>query len=449
MPPQRPNVLYLFADQWRAQAVGYAGNPNVNSPNLDRLASESVNFVNAVAGCPVCSPYRASLLTGRYPHTHGVFLNDVCLSNDAVSLAQAFEGAGYQTAYIGKWHLDGHGRSNFIPPERRQGFGFWRVMECSHKYNDSWYYADEDARLKWEGYDAFAQTREAERYLLEERDPDRPFLLMVSWGPPHNPYDTAPEEFRRMYEPDEITLRPNAPETLADRSRRDLAGYYAHVSALDSCVGALLRAIEKLGLDEDTVLVVTSDHGDMLGSQGCSNKQVPWDESVRVPFLLRYPKGLGRAARTIETPIDAPDIMPTLLGLCGFAAPETVEGMDFSGMVHGGEDPGDGAALLACYSPYGQWARDRGGKEYRGVRSARYTFVRDLAGPWLLYDNSADPFQLEDLVNRPEHAALQEELDAALSRKLRATGDDFLPGDEYVRRWGYITDEKGTVPYTD
>ena len=449
MPPQRPNVLYLFADQWRAQAVGYAGNPNVNSPNLDRLASESVNFVNAVAGCPVCSPYRASLLTGRYPHTHGVFLNDVCLSNDAVSLAQAFEGAGYQTAYIGKWHLDGHGRSNFIPPERRQGFGFWRVMECSHKYNDSWYYADEDARLKWEGYDAFAQTREAERYLLEERDPDRPFLLMVSWGPPHNPYDTAPEEFRRMYEPDEITLRPNAPETLADRSRRDLAGYYAHVSALDSCVGALLRAIEKLGLDEDTVLVVTSDHGDMLGSQGCSNKQVPWDESVRVPFLLRYPKGLGRAARIIETPIDAPDIMPTLLGLCGFAAPETVEGMDFSGMVHGGEDPGDGAALLACYSPYGQWARDRGGKEYRGVRSARYTFVRDLAGPWLLYDNSADPFQLENLVNRPEHAALQEELDAALSRKLRATGDDFLPGDEYVRRWGYITDEKGTVPYTD
>jgi len=211
----------------------------------------------------------------------------------------------------------------------------------------------------------------------------------------------------------------------------------------------MVRALEELGLDEDTVLVVTSDHGDMLGSQGCSNKQVPWDESVRVPFLLRYPKVLGRAARIIETPIDAPDIMPTLLGLCGVAVPETVEGLDFSGAIHGGEDPGDGAALLACYSPYGQWTRDRGGKEYRGVRSARYTFVRDLAGPWLLYDNSADPYQLENLVNRPEHAALQDELDAALSRKLRATGDDFLPGDEYVRRWGYITDEKGTVPYTD
>ena len=119
---KRPNIVLVLADQWRAQAAGYAGDPNIKTPNLDSLAGRCVNFTHAVSGCPVCSPYRASLITGRYPLTHGVIVNDVCLNDDAVSLARAFKGAGYDTGYIGKWHLDGHGRRSYIPPERRQGF---------------------------------------------------------------------------------------------------------------------------------------------------------------------------------------------------------------------------------------------------------------------------------------------------------------------------------------
>ncbi|NOY57645.1 MAG: sulfatase-like hydrolase/transferase, partial [Calditrichaeota bacterium] len=131
----RPNIVYVFPDQWRAQATGYNGDPNAKTPHLDALAMESCNFTDAVSGCPVCSPYRASLLTGQYPLTHGVFLNDVQLNDDAVTIAKVLGKAGYQTGYIGKWHLHDHGRSAFIPRKSRQGFEFWQTMECTHNYN--------------------------------------------------------------------------------------------------------------------------------------------------------------------------------------------------------------------------------------------------------------------------------------------------------------------------
>ena len=175
MPNKPPNVVLVFADQWRAQAFGYAGDPNVQTPNLDALARRSVNCTHAVSGCSVCSPARASLLTGQYPLTHGVFVNDVELGQDATSIAQAFSAGGYDTAYIGKWHVNGRGRSRYIPPERRQGFEYWKVLECTHDYNHSAYYAgDSDEQLVWEGYDAVAQTRDAQAYL---RDRGRQTLL--------------------------------------------------------------------------------------------------------------------------------------------------------------------------------------------------------------------------------------------------------------------------------
>lgn len=460
---KNPNVVFVFGDQWRAQAVGYAGDPNVKTPNLDRLAAASVNFSTAVANCPVCSPYRASLLTGRYPHTHGIVLNDAHLGHEAVSLADAFKTSGYDTAYIGKWHLDGRGRTQFIPPDSRQGFEFWRVMECTHDYNRSGYYAEENEKLLWPGYDAEAQTAEAEKY-IRNRSGDRPFLLVLSWGPPHNPYETAPQKFKDLYNPERIVLRPNVPVAAEENARRDLAGYYAHCSALDACVGRLLKTLDDRGLADETVFVFTSDHGDMLHSHGEERKQRPWDEAVRVPFLLRAPGLLGKAPREIRTPLNSPDLMPTLLGLCGLPVPETVEGRDFSGLIteRGGECEEDGgggeggrrkpspkaAALIACYHPFGEWQRDQGGREYRGVRTARFTYVRDLQGPWLLYDNEKDPYQLENLCGREESAELQARLETLLERELRRLGDEFPPSEVYLKKWGYAdkVDESGTLP---
>ena len=447
MAATRPNVLFVFADQWRAQATGYAGDPNVHTPRLDALTRQSVRLTTAVAGCPVCSPYRASLMTGRYPLTHGVFLNDVCLSGDAVSMAQAFRAAGYGTAYVGKWHLDGHGRSNVIPRERRQGFQSWKALECTHDYNHSAYYADGPEKLFWDGYDAIAQTREAQR-VIRERSADTPLLLVLSWGPPHNPYQTAPEQFRHLYRPEDVVLRPNVPAAAAERARADLAGYYAHCSALDHCLGQLLSTLDEQGIADDTLVVFTSDHGDMLGSHGVQRKQHPYDESILVPFLLRWPARLGRDPRRIDMPFNAPDILPTLCGLAGVPIPDTVEGIDFSAVLTGRRQPFNDAALIAAYAPFGEWPKTRGGKEYRGVRTRRHTYVRDLAGPWLLFDNQADPTQQTNLVNTPEHVALQADLDAILSRKLAETRDGFQPAEHYLAKWRYPVDENGTVPYT-
>src|SRR2546423_12821692 len=193
---RKPNILVVLADQWRAQAFGFAGDPNVRTPNFDRLASESVRFINAVAGMPVCSPTRASLLTGQRPLTHGVFLNDVPLNPNALTIAKVLKSEGYDTGYIGKWHLNGDGRSTFIPRERRQGFDYWKVLECTHDYSNSFYYAGSPDRLKWPGYDAVAQTRDACDYLRSRAKSEKPFLLFLAWGPPHDPYFSAPTKYR-------------------------------------------------------------------------------------------------------------------------------------------------------------------------------------------------------------------------------------------------------------
>ncbi len=447
---KHPNLVLVFADQWRYQASGFGGDANVRTPNVDRLSGVSLSFTTAVSGCPVCSPARASLLTGQYPDEHGVFVNDVCLGSQAVSLADAYKNAGYDTAYIGKWHLDGHGRSNYIPSGRRHGFDFWQVLECTHDYNHSFYYAGEDAtRRIWPGYDAEAQTRQAQQYIHEHAQ-GKPFCLVLSWGPPHNPYDSAPERYARMYDPSRLTLRLNVPLAIHEQARQNLAGYYAHVSALDALIGDLWQTLQAEQIADDTLFVIWSDHGDMLGSQGQWRKQRPWDESIRVPLLVHYPALLGQQGRNLDTPINTPDLMPTILSLSGIPIPATVRGMDYAPHLLGEAAAPADAVLLACYQPFGEYTRqEHGGREYRGLRSRRYTYARDLNGPWLLYDDKADPYQMHNLIADPQYASLQQDFDNQLTKLLKRYNDEFRPGQDYIERWNYTVDATGTVPYTE
>ncbi len=441
----KPNVVFLLTDQWRLQALGYAGNAQVQTPNIDRLAAESVNFKHAISGYSVCCPWRASFLTGQYPLTHGVIVNDVPISSEPVGLGDAFKSAGYNTAYIGKWHVDGGGRKTYIPRERRLGFDYFKALECAHDYNQSAYYDNDDPNLRfWDGYDVFAQTADARQY-IESQSEEQPFMLVLSWGPPHNPYQTAPSEYREMYDPPNIKLRPNVPADMADDARQWLAGYYAHCTAIDKAVGDIMATLDARGLNENTVLVFASDHGDMLGSQGWTRKQKPWEESIRVPFLLRYPQKYGREAREAAPFLNAHDIMPTLLGVCDLPIPPSVDGRDFSPAL-AGESIESHGALLACFHPFGEWSRPLGGREYRGLRTEQYTYCRTLDGPWLLYDNDADPYQLVNLVHQPEYGEIQAELEALLQRELDAIGDDFREGMAYINKWGYPLDDTGTVP---
>lgn len=443
----RPNVVILLADQLRASATGYGGDPNVRTPNLDRLAAASVNFRNAVSVCPVCTPFRAALQTGRFPTTTGMFLNDLYLPEEERCLAEMFRDAGYETGYIGKWHLDGHGRQAFIPPGRRQGFAYWKAAECDHDYNRSHYYTgDSPEKRFWDGYDAFAQTRDAQRFIRERAAGGRPFLLFVSYGIPHFPHHTAPEQFQALYPPERIRFLPNVPADMQNEAlRREAQGYYAHVSALDQCVGKILDTLTDAGIEQDTILVFTSDHGEMLGSHGVpvTTKQVPWDESARVPFLLRYPRR-NATGRLVSTPLTTPDILPTLLRLAGLRIPKTVEGRDLSNLVRGGPEQRDRAALYMGVAPF---ARRELNREYRAIRTARYTYVRALDGPWLLFDDERDPFQLHNLVGRPEAEPLLRQLDKRLWKELKRIRDDFRPAGYYVEKFGYQLAPHGSIPY--
>lgn len=190
----------------------------------------------------------------------------------------------------------------------------------------------------------------------------------------------------------------------------------------------------------------------MIGSHGQQRKQRPFDEAVRVPYLLSYPRRLGRdKQRRLPGMLDVGlDTMPTLLELCGLPIPPSVQGRSFAKYLLGVEDdPSAGAALLQCAHPFGEWTRAQGGREYRGLRTLSHTYIRTLEGPWLLYDLEADPYQLENLVGRPEQQARVQELDAALSVRLAEVGDEFESGDALLARWGYETNENGTVPYTN
>ena len=443
-----PNVVFIIADQWRAQAFGYAGDPNVHTPRLDQFESQCVHFTQAVSGMPVCSPTRASILTGQRPQTHGVFINDVPLNPDADTLAKEFRAAGYDTGCIGKWHVDGHGsRSAFIPRDRRQGFDYWKVLECTHSYFNSPYYGDGPEQLKWDGYDAIAQTRDAQQYLKDRAKAGKPFLLYLSWGPPHNPYAQAPKKYLARYRRETLVLRPNVPASDEAVARRELAGYYAHCTALDGCFGDLLQTLAETGLAENTLVVFTADHGDMLWSQDRQRKQWPWEESVRIPMLMRVPASLGIKPQRLAATINTEDVMPTLLSLCGRPIPHSVEGLDFSGAMRGDVDPSGGATVIRCISPFGEFSRRRGGREYRAVRTAQFTYVRDLNGPWLLYDNQADPYQLHNLVGQADRAKLQTDMKVLLVKKLAEQHDDFRPGPEYIKKWGYKVDADETAPF--
>ena len=443
----KPNIVFILTDQWRAQAFGYTGDPNVKTPNIDALAARSTNFENAISVCPVCTPQRASLLTGRLPSTTGMFLNDLYLPAGELCIAEILGAAGYETAYIGKWHLDGHGRDSYIPPERRQGFDYWKVLECTHEYNNSHYYAGNDpTRRTWDGYDAYAQTRDAEAYIQRQAGGENPFFLFIGFGGPHFPHDNAPEELAALYPPDSIELRPNVPDEMRQHSRKELQGYYAHCSAIDSCVGELWRALEETGIAEDTIVVFTSDHGDMHGSQGWPSyrKQVPWDESVCVPFLCHYP-AVHDGGRVVRTPLTTPDILPSLLSLAGVPIPDTVEGEDLARLFGGGAEEPDRAALFMMLAPFGA----RHFKAYRGLRTSRYSYVRDSDGPWLLYDNQDDPYQLKNLVNDQAYASVRHRLDSELLSQLQCNGDAFPTADKALDQWGYTVSENGEIPYRD
>jgi arylsulfatase A-like enzyme len=216
--------------------------------------------------------------------------------------------------------------------------------------------------------------------------------------------------------------------------RRDHADYYAHVTALDAQIGRLLAYLRERGALDDTLVVYSSDHGTMLGSHGHHNKQQPWEESINVPLLMRFGRRLPRGTAS-DLLIGIVDYAPTLLGLMGLPVPPAMQGRDLSRQILGESDDRPPSVFLAEHVCCDQAVRERL-QPWRGVRTVRYTYARDTRGPWVLYDNLADPYQLRNLVQEPAARPLLEAMEAELQRWMERLDDPLLPADALLARYG-------------
>ncbi len=433
-----PNVIYILTDQWRASAFGYSGNDIVQTPRLDSLSREAINFKNAVSSMPVSTPYRASLMTGRYSTTTGMFINDLYLPSEELCMAEIYNEAGYNTAYLGKWHLDGHGRSKNVAPDRRQGWKYWKGSECDHNDTREHYYDNEDPAIRyWEGYSTYAIANEAISYMQNHAEDKQPFCLFVSLGTPHFPHETAPDEYMKLYPADKLKLSANVPEDMQEWAYKELQGYYAHCTATDKAIGEIIDKIKELGIYDNSIIVFTSDHGEMMGSHGFRPfmKHLAYSESANIPFLITYPGMDKNKGKIAEAAITTPDILPSLLSLCNIKIPESIEGYDLSGIIKDPDKDPERAALFMNVCPFDiAFESD----EYRAIKTASYTYVKTPEGPTMLFNDKQDPFQLNNLINQKDFVEIQAKLDNALMQELSRIGEtEIMPGEYYLKKFGY------------
>ena len=430
------NVIWIFGDQHRAQALSDSGDPNLNTPNIDRLGREGIRYQRAVSGTPLCCPYRGSLLTSRYPH-ECVPGHEYPLPDGQQTVADVFNQNGFDTAYFGKWHLDGfhesEGRAAFhtVPPGRRGGFRRWIGYENNNRQWDCWVHGHEADgteidRYLLPGYETDCLSDMLIDYIEEKGEQkNEPFFAVLSVQPPHNPY-VAPAEFLAKHNPAQIELRPNVPEIdpVQARARRELAGMYAMIENLDWNVGRIMNALKANSLDRDTFVIFFSDHGDMHGSHGQFLKTSPWEESMRVPFIVNSGKQTGTVLK--NTLVNHVDIAPTSLGLAGIEKPDWMRGHDFS--CHWDEnrpqvaDP-DSAFIQIVVPTRHPDSVDRPWRAIVTDDGWKYAVLEGQ--PWLMFNLNEDPYELVNLAHNTVFAAKRRQLQDRLERWIEETGDSF------------------------
>jgi len=404
VPNRKPNVLFILAGGWRAQPLD-----DLRLPNLQELAKQAVQFERLYTCYPLAAPARAALVTGRFPSVCGVPRDGVRLPIGQPSIAEQLKRAGYRTGYIGEWLLDGAEEPGFVPPgPRRHGFDYWAAFNRGHRYFDSIYFRDTPQPVRPTGFEPDYQTDRAIDFI--KQGGSKPFYLFLAWGPPHPPRTPAPDRVAQLYDSREIRLRGNVPPQQEESARDNYARYYALCSALDDNVGRLVGALGDQHLAEDTMVVFTSDAGDMLGSQGREADNQPFEEAVRVPLIVRFPGTIAGSKK--DALASTVDLMPTLLRSCGVDIPESVQGLELS--VH----------RESIYSS-GKLGEP---EEWRMVvRGLDKLVVGRELNVTHLYNLGQDPFEMENLARDVSQDLKRDELKALLKDWMRRSGDGMDP----------------------
>ena len=455
---RRPNLVFVFPDQMRGQAMGFLKEEPVITPRLDRFAEEALVLPQAVSNYPVCSPYRAMLMSGRYPHANKVTTN--CNSGSAPyncelqetdrCWSDVLKDAGYSLGYIGKWHLDSPHKpyikcsnnsekfawNEWCPPNRRHGFDFWYAYGTYDRHMRPLYWDTDAEREEFHYVNQWGPEHEADmatRYIKNEgggsRDPNEPFALVVSMNPPHQGYKMHPKRYLEHYEHlsnEDLCERPSIPAAdtkMGELYRNNIRHYYAMITGVDEQFGRILDALKQQGLEKDTIVVFTSDHGNCLGIHEMVSKNNRYEESMRVPFLIRYP-GMIKP-RQDDLLLSVLDVYPTLLDLMGFKAdiPEQTDGISYAKLFMTGKGKRPDSQWYMWVPPGDKPAWGR-----RGLRTHRYTFVISKAegkpAETILHDNVEDPYQLKNIAaEAPERV---DKLTNELEKTLAKYGDPWL-----------------------
>lgn len=430
--PQKPNVVWIVSDQQPAHLLSIAGNANLSTPHIDNLARNGLYLDHAVSGYPLCCPFRGSMLTGRYPH-ECVPRHEDQMPPEMPTVADAFNDAGYHTAYVGKWHLDGfkerNGRAAFhiVPPERRGHFQYWVGYENNNSQYDCWVHGGAGKTAfhsRLPGYETDELTTCLVQHLdVHTASTDTPFFAVLSVQPPHNPY-VAPPEYMARHRPGSIQLRPNVPDCEAGKARETLAGACAQVENFDTNVGRIVDFLRRKGLYENTHIMIFSDHGDMHGSHGQRLKILPWEESCRIPFIISgmnpgYHVKRGRHPALINHV----DIAPTTLGLCGIPVPAEMQGFDYSGLRLQQPPPDnlpDSAYLQVCEG------RGESNKPWRAIITQDgWKYACFPGNSWLMFNLNEDPYEQANRAHESRYRPERQRLIARLRRWVEETRDDF------------------------
>lgn len=454
----KPNLIYIFADQLRYYSLGYAGDKRAQTPHIDAMRAESTDLCQAVSGHPVCAPYRASLFTGKYTTSTGMVINEIRMNTNHHTFADVLSENGYETAYIGKWHLyaaelGNHydPKNSYIPMGRdRLGFnGYFAAYNFRHEYSagTAYYHLDSPEKIYYDKYEPDAQVDMAVEQLKRLKEGESPFALFLSIGTPHDPWvpENVPEEYLRRFADTDFNCPPNYLQEndphadewarLSPEERAQLTEwmrvYYAMVANLDDNIGRLMGEIRRMGLDENSIVVFTSDHGEMFGAHGRRAKNIFYEEAVRVPMLIRWPGCLERNS-VRDCVVNTVDVMPTLLSLMGLPVPEEVEGCDLSRAVKGLEDWDEGA-LMMCTGPTAAWGE---GQEWRAFRTRRYKYaVYKSDGKEFLFDLKNDPYEMENLAGDPKFEEIKRDLKMQMTVRMETIGDHFDSNTYYKDNW--------------
>jgi len=449
------NIIWVFADQMRGQAMSCSGDENVYTPNLDLLAKEGVRFEAACSTYPVCVPFRFTLLTGERASSRWVPTIHWRMSPAEKTIAHHLNENGYQTSYIGKWHLFG---GNYtldqykyinIPNKYRGGFKRWKGFELRNNHFDTWYYSDNNPNpKKIEGFQCDGLFGVACNEIEEMSICKEPFFLVLSIEAPHPPYN-GPNYNMKNRDKRDVKFRENVdPKAMREYkpwlyeidgySKLDkendgnpekvlksfLVEYYESIENIDKNMGKIIAKLKECGVFENTAIMFFSDHGELLGSHGLQDKQWPYEESINIPFIVKIPDKHNKQNnnRIIETPICTEDIFPTTLGIAGVDIPEAKPGKNLLEWIIEKKTPDREGVFLEFVEEQRDLDPDW---PWRGYRTKNYKYIIKSSGPFMLFDLESDPYEQNNLINDNNYSQIKDQMHAKLMSHIKENDESF------------------------